>query len=165
MKKKDPKTKPKITTKKKVEEEKPKSKAGRKPSIQEKGPLILESLRLGNTNRGAAYSAGVTDIAFYQWLKKGREDIEDGIETEYSHFCEEVDRAIEAAKSYALECWRKHMPDDWRAAMAYLERRDKDNYALKQIMDVKQEVSQIAILELEDNGFGLNSNHPQEEDE
>lgn len=131
-----------------------KSNAGRKLLIKEKSPAILESLRLGNTNRGAAYSAGITEETFYSWLRQGQRDLESGIKTEYSEFFQAVNECIESAKSYALSCWRKHMPDDWRAAMAFLERRDRDNYALKQVMDVKQEVevSQKAILQLPDNG-------------
>lgn len=131
-----------------------KTKIGRKPTIQEKAPLILESLRMGNTNRGAAYSAGICEDTFYRWFNQGMKDKEDGLETEFSEFYEGVNGAIEAAKTFALDCWRKHMPDDWRAAMAYLERRDKDNYSIKQTMDINQnlEVSQKALLELPHNG-------------
>lgn len=134
-------------------EEKITNKIGRKPTIKEKAPLIIESLRIGNTNRGAAYSAGVCQDTFYRWLSQGQKDKEDGFETDFSEFYDGVNAAIEAAKSYALECWRKHMPDDWRAAMSYLERRDRDNYAPKQVLDVAQtvEVSQKAFLEIPDN--------------
>ena len=127
--------------------------AGRPSLLEEKAPLIYESLRLGNTNRGASYSAGITDETFYAWYRTGKKDLEAGVETKYSVFSLKVDESVEAAKSYALECWRKHMPDDWKAAMAYLERRDRDNYAPKQVMEVAQtvEVTQKALLEVPDN--------------
>lgn len=151
--KKQQKTPTKKTINENKDEEKTANKVGRKPTIKEKAPLILESLRVGNTNRGAAYSAGVCEDTFYRWFSQGQKDKEDGFDTEFSEFYEGVNASVEAAKSYALDCWRKHMPDDWRAAMAYLERRDKNNYALKQLLDVSQtvEVSQKAFLEIPDN--------------
>lgn len=130
------------------------SNAGRKLTISEKAPKIIESLRQGNTKSGACAMANITLETFGSWIRQGTRDIEDGVETEFSLFSVNVTAAIEESNAFALSCWRKHMPEDWRASMAYLERRDRDNYCLKQSLDITQtvEVSQKSKLELPDNG-------------
>jgi hypothetical protein len=41
----------------------------------------------------------------------------------------------------AVAIWQRAMPDDWRAAQMFLERRHPDRWGKQSKLDVKQEVS------------------------
>jgi hypothetical protein len=80
---------------------------------------IVQILRVGNHRDAACHAAGIAPSTFYAWLKRGEHD-DDGI---YRQFLEAVTRAEAEAEVYAVAVIRRAMPDDWRAAIAFLERR------------------------------------------
>lgn len=141
----------KATPKPRLKSENP---VGRPKVPEEKRKIILDCLRKGNTKRDSCLAASIHRDTFAEWIRKATEAHEDGVENEYTVFSDQVNQAMAEARRYALECWQKHMPTDWRASMAYLERTDPEHYRLNQKMDVTQtvEVSQKAILEIPDNG-------------
>lgn len=80
---------------------------------------VVRAIRAGNHVEPACRSAGISASSYYRWLERGREE-QDGI---YREFREQVERAEADAEVHAVAVIRKAMPDDWRAALAYLERR------------------------------------------
>jgi transposase len=80
---------------------------------------ILQAIRAGNYVESAAVAAGIAPSTFYRWLERGRVE-SGGI---YHALEEDVRRAEAEAEVHAVAVIRKAMPGDWRAAMAYLERR------------------------------------------
>ncbi len=85
----------------------------------ERGERIEKAVRAGNYLDSAARSAGVHPSTLYRWLQRGDEETE-GI---YYDFAQEVRRAEAEAEVHAVAVLRKAMADDWRASLAYLERR------------------------------------------
>ncbi len=86
------------------------------PETQER---ILKAVRAGNYAEAAARSAGIAPSTLYRWLERGSQ------ETEGTHreFHDAVRRAEAEAEVHAVAVVRRAMSEDWRAAMAYLERR------------------------------------------
>lgn len=127
---------------------------GRPKIPEETRNAVLQFLREGNSKRDACLGAGMSIATLCDWQAKAADFREKGIVNEYTKFIEQVEQAQAEARRFALQCWKSHMPTDWRAAMSYLERTDPEHYRLNQKMDVNQtmEVTQKAILEIPDNG-------------
>jgi hypothetical protein len=89
---------------------------GRKTKYCEKiVERICESLRLGVTMQGAAYSAGITEKTFHEWRNK------------HSAFSEAVTRAIGQSEESLVQIARQS--NDPRVAVQLLERRFKNGWS------------------------------------
>jgi len=80
---------------------------------------IVQAIRAGNYAEAAVRAAGIAPSTFYRWMDRGAAE-EDG---PHRDFHEAVRRAEAEAEVHAVATVRRAMGDDWRAAMAYLERR------------------------------------------
>src|SRR3954452_12107974 len=80
---------------------------------------IMQAIRAGNYAEAACRAAGIAPSTFYRWLERGERE-QEGI---YREFHDELRRAEAEAEVHAVAVLRRAMPDDWRAALAYLERR------------------------------------------
>jgi len=86
------------------------------PEVQEK---IVTAIRAGNYAQVAAVYAGITERTYYRWMELG-EQARGG---RYLQFFQAVKAAEGEAEVRAVAIIQKKMPDDWRAAMSYLERK------------------------------------------
>ena len=84
--------------------------------MQEK---IVQAIRAGNYAEIACRAAGISPSTYYRWIERGEQE-RDGISGE---FTEAVRLAEAESEVHAVALLRRAMPDDWRAALAYLERR------------------------------------------
>jgi len=134
--------------------EKRTTKRGRPSNILKATPIIVKHLKQGCSQRDASILAGISAKTYHDWYSIGLVNKEDEIETEYSLFCDLVDKAKAECRQGLVTNWLNHTNKDWRAAMAYLERTDPEHYALKQKIETTQkvEVDQKKILEIPDNG-------------
>ena len=64
-------------------------------------------------------AAGISSSTYYRWMSRGAQ--EPG--SEYAAFRDAVLRAEAEAEVHAVAILRRAMGEDWRAAIAYLERR------------------------------------------
>ena len=80
---------------------------------------IVKAMGAGNYLEAAARSAGVHPSTVYRWLERAEQEAE-GL---YRDFAEDVRRAEAEAEVHAVAIVRRAMSGDWRAALAYLERR------------------------------------------
>jgi transposase-like protein len=127
---------------------------GRPKVPEEKRKIILDCLRKGNTKKDSCLAAGITPSTFSEWIVKATDYREQGIENEYTEFSAQVDEAMAQARRFVQECWQKHIPNDWRAGMAYLERTDPENWVVKQKMDVTSNGQSVGamIIPMKDDG-------------
>jgi hypothetical protein len=95
---------------------------------------IIEALERGNTLTHACALAGISRTLVYQWLAKG-EAAKDPNST-FRRFAEDVARANATVADEAIGTIRNAMPDDWRAAMTFLERRFPDEFAKRERHEV-----------------------------
>lgn len=94
---------------------------------------IIEALGRGHPLRTAAAMAGVDRSTVYDWLERGEKA---GPDSAYRRFYEDVERAQATVVDTALAHIRDAMPDDWRAAMTYLERRFPDEFTKRERREI-----------------------------
>jgi len=97
------------------------------PEIQKK---IIEAVKAGNYYEAACAYAGVSYSTLRGWIVKG-EKAKSG---KYLKFLEAVRQAEAEAEARIVLQWQKAMPEDWRAAQAFLERRYPERWGKKDIV-------------------------------
>ena len=97
------------------------------PEVQEK---ILTAIRAGNYGHVAAKYAGIGERTFYRWMAQG----EKARAGKYRQFRQAVEAAESEAEVRAVAIIQKQMPDNWRAALSYLERKHPKRWGRR--MDV-----------------------------
>lgn len=95
---------------------------------------IVEALQRGNTLSHACALAGVSRQAVYDWLKKG--EATENPNSAYRRFAEDVARANATVADEMIGVIRDAAPDDWRAAMTFLERRFPDDFSKRERHEV-----------------------------
>jgi len=127
---------------------------------------IVEYVKAGNYVYIACTAAGVHKSTYYQWLQTGHAlieawdvDIDELLQTgdlpeglTYNdllrmYLAREVVKAEAEAEAYAVLIVRKHMPDQWTAAMTYLERRFPDRWRKRQTIENQQTGTSTALDE------------------
>ena len=86
------------------------------PAIQDR---LVVAIRAGNYAGVACASAGIAPSTYYRWRERGEHE-PDG---PYGQFLAALQIAEAEAEVHAVAVIRRSMQSDWRAAMAYLERR------------------------------------------
>lgn len=120
--------------------------AARSKFTAERRKAIVEALERGNTLTHAAALAGVSRDAVYEWLAKGAKATDPA--STYRKFAEDVARANALVADFAIGKIRTAMPDDWRAAMTFLERRFPDEYAKRERHEVSGPKGEPVKIEL-----------------
>ena len=93
-------------------------------AVQDK---IVSAIRAGNYAETAAAYAGIAKTTYYRWMQQG----EDG-RPRYREFRDAIRAAESEAEVYAATVLRKAMPDDWKAAAWYLERKFQDRWGKRE---------------------------------
>ncbi len=102
--------------------------AGRRSKLTpELAEMIAAALRHGASRTGAAAAAGISVSTFMAWLAKGR-DSKSGA---YRHLTELVDISEGQAQAQAAQNIFEASKRDWRAAAWWLDRRHRDDWALR----------------------------------
>lgn len=97
-------------------------------------PAVLNALvgaaRKGVSIRAAARLTGISPRTLHRWREVGANDVENGIETSYGRLYTEMGRAEAEVEAEMIACIREAatVPQNWAAAMTFLERRDPTNY-------------------------------------
>jgi hypothetical protein len=95
---------------------------------------IVESIRSGSYAETAARSAGVSRRTYQRWLERGESDA--AADRPFRAFRAQVRKAEADAELRAVNVIRDAMPNDWRAAMTYLERRYPERWRRREHVDV-----------------------------
>lgn len=125
-----------------------------RPTMQVKEivPYLCDAFEMGCTMKDAI--AGIMSKPTYlDYYHRGEEDVSNGIDSDFSYFFNEINKANRKYRDSLRSMIKKAAPDDWRAANWLLERSDPDTYNLKQKVEATQtvEVSQKAMIELPQN--------------
>lgn len=105
---------------------------------------ICDSVRKGNTLKGAAAYAGFDESTLYKWLRRGRAG-----EQPFVQFVQALTRAREEAKLEALAVIRAAQTpgefgvDDWRARAWFLERSFPEEFGKRLEIEVKSRVQSL----------------------
>jgi hypothetical protein len=93
---------------------------------------VVKAIRAGNYAEAACQAAGIGTSTFYRWMARGGEQPA----SEFGAFRAEVLRAEAEAEVHAVAIIRRAMADDWRAALAYLERRHPARWRPRQQTEI-----------------------------
>ena len=114
------------------------------PEITE---TILKALQIGATYKDAAEAAGVDYDTFNEWIKAGREG-----KRKFSEFSEAVQRTeAQARLNYLSTIAQAAAKGDWKAAEAYLKRRDRANWGDAVDVTTGGEALTIKIIKASDD--------------
>jgi hypothetical protein len=92
------------------------------PEIQE---IILKAIDIGATYKDAAEAAGINYDTFNNWMKRGAK----ASSGEFFEFFGAVSRSQASARlKYLSVITKAAMDGDWRAALEYLKRRDREHW-------------------------------------
>jgi predicted DNA-binding transcriptional regulator AlpA len=81
---------------------------------------ICDTMRSGVTKEVAAASTGIARSTFYRWIAKGAKPDAEPI---YRKFVRDLRQAEAEVEVHAAATVRRAMPDNWSAALGFLERR------------------------------------------
>ena len=81
---------------------------------------ICDRIEQGDTQKDAAILANITEQTFYGWIEK------------YSDFSQAIQKATANYKSKLIKRIQKASDTSWQAGAWILERRFKEDYALRQ---------------------------------
>lgn len=90
----------------------------------ERQKKLVDAIRAGNYYETACTYAGIEYQTFRNWMVAG----EQASRGKYFDFFEAITRAESEAEARAVALWQKAMPEDWRAAQMFLERRHPDRW-------------------------------------
>lgn len=111
--------------------------AGRPSSIDESSAKIIAAIRNGNTFECAAGCARVSYSCFASWMRRGREDEENGIlDSKFVNFKKDVEQAEKDCEQEVLGYWKREMPDNWQASKEFLARRHYQTWGSRDRVDV-----------------------------
>lgn len=92
--------------------------------IPEITDTILKALQIGATYKDAAEAAGVDYMTFRTWIERGQAG-----KKPFNEFSEAVRKAeAQARLNYLTTIAQAASKGDWKAAEAYLKRRDRANW-------------------------------------
>jgi hypothetical protein len=106
---------------------------------------IVQAIRAGNYPEPAARAAGISPSTYYRWMTRGQQE-PTGI---FHDFAETVARAEGEAEVHAVAFIRRAMSADWRAALAYVERRHPERWRRQQTTElVARQADQQPTLDI-----------------
>lgn len=94
---------------------------------------ICQVVANGNYIQTACQIVNISKPTYYDWLKRGGEDQQTGIETVYSSFLNAIKKAEADSEAKMVEVIRQVATEkkEWLPAMTYLERRHPDRWGRK----------------------------------
>jgi len=84
---------------------------------------IIQAIEKGCTLRAAASAGPISESTLHSWLRQADIDQITGVDSPHAEFRRRVDVANAAAERAITELFRAQCPTDWRACVAFLERR------------------------------------------
>lgn len=92
---------------------------------------IVKAVRGGNYLKPAAEAARVSEATFHRWMKAGRE-AKSGIQHDFYEAVKQAESEVELELAARI---LKAAGEDWRAALALLERRHPERWGRRQSLE------------------------------
>ena len=100
---------------------------------------FFKAIKLGMSNVKASEFAGFTEKTLYEWLAKGETDLEEGLDTIHSEFCENLKKARAECQAFHLQnIIKAGQNGNWQASAWILERVFPSNFSANK-MDIVDE--------------------------
>ena len=121
----------------------------------EKIKEICDWISNGNSNIDAAILSDISEFTFYEWKKRGKKDIKNKVDTEYSKFSKSLKKAEIEFKNYHVFNIQKQSDKNWPASALLLERKYFNEYGKKEKIELTNKLDDFcksfdALREKED---------------
>ena len=98
---------------------------------------LIGMIENGVPKRTAALACGICEVTFYDWVKRGKADIESGKNNKYTKFLKCLKKSENTAIAESIQKIRLAGEKTWTAHAWWLERRVPDDWGNHQKLDVK----------------------------
>jgi hypothetical protein len=109
----------------------------------ERTEKIIDLIARGNYKEVAAHACGITPKTLIQWINEGQADIDKGIDSAKSAFCNSVKKAESEAESRNVAIIQDAAEKTWQAAAWWLERTRPHRYGIRQKIDIHTGLDEI----------------------
>lgn len=116
--------------------------------------IIMECVEIGMPYKYAAHAARISERVLYDWLEKGKQDIDAGVVSEYSEFVHDIEQGLASRV-------KKHMVrindgvQVWHSSAWMLERRWRKDFgqdaAIIQELESRLQKIESAVQRSDDN--------------
>jgi len=115
--------------------------AGRPSKISDKlVKRLCQLLEEGNTRLASANGSGISDVTFYNWIKKAKSK---DAPAEYVDFLSAIKEAEAKAETGHVSNIKMHSFRNWQASAWWLERRKPKDYGKQDRLDVTSKGEKI----------------------
>lgn len=143
---------------------------GRKPKLTDQiVKNLITVISAGNYVEVACKFVGISVASYYSWLVRGQKELDrittlqnEGeedvlptpLELPYVDFLEAIERSTAQGEITAIQAIRNQFASDWRAPLAFLERRHRSRWAKQVEVVGNPDLPVRVILDVPDNGRG-----------
>lgn len=100
---------------------------------------VIDYLRKGHFVSAACGYAGINTRTYKDWMQKGKDHQEEGLDSQYSRFVVRAEEAMAESQNRALQRIHQGMEDDWKAAAWFLERRHSSNWGKRESLRISND--------------------------
>jgi len=118
------------------------------PSVKQ---LIIKLLSTGNFWHVAVAAAGLSRSTVYNWIRQGKRDIRNGLDTPEAQFAQEVEEADALGQVYLVGQIVKASENSWQAASWLLERKYPNLWGRKRTENKKNKevIKPIKVIDFD----------------
>ena len=107
---------------------------------------LLANIRNGMTKKIACTVADISTSTYYAWVKQGKEDEREGIDSLQRKLAEDLPQAEALCELECLKIIKLAQQRDWHACAWYLERTRPARYARRTVPAEKRERDELIII-------------------
>ncbi len=100
----------------------------------------------GMTKKIACTAAGISTTTYYAWVKQGKEDEKEGIESLQRKLNEDLLQAESLCELECLKIIKAAKQKDWHACARYLERTRPARYARRTVPPEQRERDELIVI-------------------
>ncbi len=107
---------------------------------------LLEFIGDGMTKESACIAVKISTTTYYAWLKQGKEDEKQGIDSLQRQLAEDLPQAEALCELECLKIIKAAQQRDWHACAWYLERTRPARYARRTVPPEQRDRDELVII-------------------
>lgn len=105
---------------------------------------ICDWISKGNTFYRACILCNISEASFYEWKKRGNEELKNGEETVYTEFIESVKKAEEKFKAWNVaQIMKASQNGTWQSSAWLLERKYPDEFGRREKIELTNKIDEL----------------------
>ena len=107
---------------------------------------LLANIRNGMAKKIACIAAGISTSTYYAWVKQGKEDEKQGVDSLQRQLHEALPQAEALSELEYLKIIKAAKRKDWRACAWYLERSRPERYGRRTVPPEQRERDELIVI-------------------